>query len=70
MASVASETGDDKVTINEQRAKRRREMARSADDVRSRLVRLKTGTRLSIWNGSICLPTPASTLPTRSPFSP
>ena len=37
MASVASETGDDKVTINEQRAKRRREMARSANDVRSRL---------------------------------
>ncbi|TYC66036.1 HAMP domain-containing histidine kinase [Stappia sp. BW2] len=37
MGSVASDTGDEKVTINEQRAKRRREMARSVNDVRTRL---------------------------------
>lgn len=37
MGTLASETGADKDAINEQRAFRRREMARSARDVRSRL---------------------------------
>ena len=37
MGSLASETGDDKDAINEQRAIRRRQMARSTKDVRSRL---------------------------------
>jgi len=37
MRTLASETGADKDAINEQRALRRREMARSARDVRSRL---------------------------------
>ncbi|MEP3429571.1 MAG: HAMP domain-containing sensor histidine kinase [Roseibium sp.] len=37
MNSAASDMGDDKQTIDQQRAKRRREMARSANRVRSRL---------------------------------
>jgi len=37
MGSLASESDDDRFAINEQRAQRRREMARSVKDVRSRL---------------------------------
>jgi two-component system cell cycle sensor histidine kinase PleC len=37
MGSLASENGDDRFAINEQRAQRRREMARSVKDARSRL---------------------------------